>query len=67
MKDRQKITHNGVVYIYDEFYDRLDTDEDVKWQVLCPKCMSSMFSISYGYYDQCIANCVCGHSFTIYD
>ena len=67
MQDGDTIIHNKITYTYDEFYDRLEAfDIDTKYAILCPKCMSSMFSISYDIY-ACIANCVCGHSFTIYD
>jgi hypothetical protein len=74
VKDGEIIEINGLgTFSYDEFYNRLDKqlanneeDKNPKVKVICPKCLSYMFSISYGNY-ACIANCVCGHSFTIYD
>ena len=66
MKDGKKILHNNIIYTYDKFYDRYQARAKTKHQILCSKCLSSMFSISYGL-NECIATCVCGHSFTVYD
>lgn len=67
MKDGDTIIHNGITYMYDSYYDRFTSfTSGTKFEVLCPKCLSGMFSISYGT-NECIANCVCGHSFTIYN
>lgn len=67
MKDKDKIIHNGTAYVYYSSYGRFEAeDRESKHAILCPKCMASMFSISYGDYE-CIANCVCGNSFVIYD
>lgn len=57
---------NGITYRYDKYYDRLETNIKTKYEIGCPKCLSvDKFSISYGYYE-CLANCQCGNSFTIY-
>ena len=67
LKDGDKVIHNNRKYEYCEFYERLEAEDiENNFAVLCPVCMSSMFSISYKEYE-CVANCVCGHSFTIYD
>lgn len=69
MLDKQKINIDGIEYEYSNDYDRLESYEfnsNIKNQVRCSKCFNDVFQISYGSYE-CIANCKCGHSFTIYD
>ena len=70
MKDKETVTIDGVDYQYDSYYDRLERPEhDGSVQhpaIACPKCQRTTFCITYGNY-QCIANCQCGHSMTIYD
>ena len=69
MKDNQEITIENEVYKYCKFYDRL---ENIKGEltnkpaIACPKCLNTLFTITYGHYE-CIANCKCGHSMTVYD
>jgi len=76
MKDKEEITIDGEIFVYDDFYDRLQHKDalnrlwsdiiDVIPSIRCSKCTGKSFEISYGNYE-CIANCPCGHSFTIYD
>ena len=59
------IQYLGNIYSYNEFYKRYESlSSDTKFAILCPKCKSAWFSISYGDYE-CIANCRCGNSFVI--
>lgn len=68
MKDKDIVAINNTHYRYNEFYDRLEVLKKHKTtkEIACSKCKNREFSISYGDYE-CIANCNCGHSFTIYD
>ncbi len=66
MKDEEEVIIDNKIYVYDEFYDRLQSKDDNKPAIACPQCYNTKFSISYGDYE-CIANCECGHFMTIYD
>jgi hypothetical protein len=70
MIDNQEVTINGVVYLYDQYYKRLEREGQEGSRshpaIACPECSGTMFSIVYGDYE-CIADCPCGHSMTIYD
>lgn len=66
-----KVQINNLEYTYSPFYDRLQIEEDSEEKsvvgcIRCVRCHNDSFRISYGDYE-CIANCVCGHSFTIYE
>jgi len=66
MKDGEKVIVDGKKYEYCAFYGRLENISDIAPAIICPKCFGKWFTISYGNYE-CIANCKCGNSFTIYD
>lgn len=70
MKDRDIVKINGVDYEYLMYYDRLQRPGDDGTRenpaICCPKCRRTTFYITYGDYE-CVANCLCGHSMTIYD
>jgi len=76
LKDDQEVVVQGVTYTYCAFYQRLEQIDDRGFSIadgtvehpaiLCPLCHGAEFRITYGDYE-CIANCACGHSFTIYD
>jgi len=68
MKAGEKVIINNKEYEYHTYYDRLCLPQNSidKEAVACPKCSNTSFTISYGDYE-CIANCKCGHSMTIYD
>jgi hypothetical protein len=67
MKDGEIVKINNLDYRYSKFYDRLELiGNESKEHIACPKCNSTTFTISYGTYE-CIANCSCGHSMTVYD
>lgn len=69
MENNDVVLINSKQYEYNGFYGRLkllDTEEESKEEIACPKCLGTEFSISYGNYE-CIANCKCGHSMTVYD
>jgi hypothetical protein len=78
MKDGDIIVINGFNYEYSESYDRLEAigigdhkfteeeDYNFKQTIACPKCLSTLFTISYASYE-CRANCSCGHSMAIYE
>jgi acetone carboxylase gamma subunit len=68
MENNEKITIDNEVYEYSKFYDRLQiiNDDSNKPGIICPKCLNTLFTITYGDY-KCIANCKCGHSMTVYD
>lgn len=61
---------NNLRYFYNEFYNRLEVigehENQTKAHIACPKCHNTSFQINYGNYE-CIANCKCGHSMTVYD
>lgn len=68
-KDGQIVNTVFGDFVYVEFYDRLEKKDDnntIAPAILCPKCLNSTFTISYGEWE-CIANCSCGHKMTIYD
>jgi ribosomal protein L37AE/L43A len=67
MKAGEKIVIDDITYIYEEFYQRLQAldGEKTNKEIACPKCKNTEFTISYGIYE-CIANCKCGHSMTVY-
>ena len=71
MEDKEKVEINGEIYEYSAFYDRLELtgDRDGTYSqpaIACPKCRDFAFRITYGEWE-CVANCKCGHSMTIYD
>ena len=70
MEDKQMIEINGSTYAYSAFYKRLELknaeDTYERPAIACPKCWGFAFKITYGNYE-CIANCKCGHTMTIYD
>jgi len=71
MKDKEEIEIEGSTYCYVESYDRLEISDidaaKTKIHVRCPKCWNgSDFSLTYGEW-KIIANCLCGHSMTVYD
>lgn len=66
MKDKDIITIDNKEFSFNEFYNRLQSKDNNVPSIACPKCLNTNFSISYKQY-QCIANCKCGHSMTIYD
>ncbi len=72
MEDGYLIKIGENLFKYDSFYKRLERvsedglDIDDAPAIACPKCLSTEFTISYASYE-CIANCHCGNSFTIYD
>ena len=78
LKDEQEFIVQGVTYRYCAFYQRLElhdfADSLISSKngttehpaILCPLCHGAEFRITYGNWE-CIANCTCGHSMTIYD
>jgi hypothetical protein len=70
LKDKMEVKINGVPYIYESAYKRLERVGMVGSRshpaIACPLCHGTMFSIVYGNWE-CIADCPCGHSMTIYD
>jgi len=67
MEDNEKVEINGIIYKYSHYYERLQAIEDnIAPAIACPKCNAVDFQLSYGDYE-CIANCKCGHSMTVYD
>ncbi len=69
MEDNEIVKIGYKNYKYNEFYKRLELDSQesqYKESIACPICKNTSFTISYGKYE-CIANCKCGHSMTIYD
>ena len=70
-KHEHKVRINDVEYTYSPYYDRLQVEQEenetpIVGSIRCVRCHNDSFRISYGNYE-CIANCTCGHSFTIYD
>lgn len=66
MKDNSIIIINKRKFKFNKFYRRLEALDEKSPVIACPKCKNTKFKISYGTYE-CIANCECGHSMTIYD
>lgn len=78
LADEQEVVVQGVTYRYSAFYERLELHEFDDGHscmadgtrenpaILCPECHRAEFRITYGNYE-CIANCACGHTMTIYD
>lgn len=48
MKQGDEITINNKVFVFQDYYNRLQAKDDNKPAIACPKCYNTKFEISYG-------------------
>lgn len=67
-KDNEEVVINGVTWVYNMFYRRLERKEldGEPPHTICASCHGTQFSISYAPYEV-FAHCSCGHSFLLAD